>query len=112
MTLSTDERILIEQRVQNDGKSLAVAYILLFFLWFFSAHRFYLGRTSSAVLQFLLNIIIIGWVWVFIDIFLLPSMTRAENDTLRRSLEGGVGTAPSVDDVEIEAELAARKASR
>lgn len=70
MALSVDEMSLIEQRVANDGPNLLIAYLLWFFLGFFSAHRFYLGQTGSAIAQFLLNCILIGLIWTLIDAFL------------------------------------------
>jgi TM2 domain-containing membrane protein YozV len=86
MSLSTNEQLLIETRVANDGKSAVVAYLLWFFLGVFAAHRFYLGRPLSAILQILSYFILIGFVWWVIDFFLLPGMTRQENDNLRYRL--------------------------
>ena len=43
MALTTQQHMLIEQRITNDAKSPVVAYLLLIFLGFFGAHRFYLG---------------------------------------------------------------------
>ena len=89
MSLSTEEQILIEQRIQNDGKNIVITYLFWFFLGFFSAHRFYLGRTSSAVLQLILNILIIGLIWTFIDLFLIPGMVREDREAMRRRLTDG-----------------------
>lgn len=83
MTLSTAELTLIEQRVTNDGPNMAVAYLLWFFLGFVSAHRFYLGRTGSAILQILSFFIIIGFLWLLIDVFLIPGMVRSKQDEVR-----------------------------
>lgn len=82
--LTTQDRILIEQRVTNDGPSIVVAYLLLIFLWFVSAHRFYLGRARTAVLQILSFFILIGFVWVLVDLFLIPGMIRERQDAIRR----------------------------
>jgi TM2 domain-containing membrane protein YozV len=93
MTLTTQDKILIEQRVTNESPSIAVAYLLLIFLWFFSAHRFYLGRPGSAVLQILLYFILVGFVWLFVDLFLIPGMIRERQEEIRRNyaatLRGG-----------------------
>ncbi|MHC3940194.1 TM2 domain-containing protein [Paenochrobactrum sp. BZR 201-1] len=86
MALSTQQQILIEQRVTNESKSVGAAYLLWFFLWFFSAHRFYLGRPGSAVLQILSFFIVIGFVWVIIDAFLIPGMVQQQKDEVRRRL--------------------------
>lgn len=86
MALATDELILIESRVANDGKNIVVAYLFWFFLWIFSAHRFYLGRPGSAILQILSYFILIGFIWVLVDLFLIPGMVRKKNDDLRMRL--------------------------
>lgn len=82
--------MLIEQRLTNSGPSAAVAYLLLIFLGMFGAHRFYLGRTGSAVAQLILTITIFGMiisgVWVFIDLFLIPGMIREKQDAERQRL--------------------------
>jgi TM2 domain-containing membrane protein YozV len=58
-------------------KSKGVAYLLWFFLGFFSAHRFYLGKTGSAILYLLTGQIFgIGWL---VDLFLLGGMVDQYN---------------------------------
>lgn len=74
-------------------KDVGVAYILAILLGGFAAHRFYLGRTSSAV-AFLavlwLGVLLIGalvgipmimaaGLWWIIDLFLIPGITREAN---------------------------------
>ncbi len=86
MGLSTTEMMLIEQRVTNDGPSTAIAYVLWFFLWFVSGHRFYLGRPASAILQIVSFVVIIGFVWVIIDAFLIPGMLREKRAEMRQRL--------------------------
>lgn len=77
-------------------KSVGIAYLLWFFLGMFGAHRFYLGRTTSAVIILVLTIvsifltfvgiglitILIPSIWVLIDIFLIPGMVRQYNNQL------------------------------
>jgi len=86
MALSTSELTLIEQRVANDGPSTGVAYLLWFFLWFFSGHRFYLGRPGTAILQILSYFILIGFIWVLIDAFLIPGMIREKRNEIRQNI--------------------------
>lgn len=86
MALSTQEQLLIETRISNEGPSIAVAYLLWFFLGIFSGHRFYLGRPGTAVLQILSYFIIIGFIWLLIDGFLIPGMIRAKQEELRHKL--------------------------
>ncbi|MCM3739729.1 NINE protein [Oceanobacillus luteolus] len=71
-------------------KNIALAYVLLVFLGTFGIHRFYTGRVATGIMQLLLGLIgwgttwiLIGYVplgflflWLFIDIFLLPGMCR------------------------------------
>lgn len=86
MALSTNQMMLVEQRVTNDGPSTAIAYLLWLFLWFVSGHRFYLGRPASAILQIVSYFLIIGFVWVIIDAFLIPGMLREKRAEMRQSL--------------------------
>ena len=71
-------------------RSIALAYVLWFFLGQIGIHRFYTGRVGTGIMQLLLGIIgwattwlLIGyiplgilWIWLFIDIFLIPGMCR------------------------------------
>jgi len=71
-------------------KSYAIAYILWFFLGQIGIHRFYTGRVGTGIMQLILGVsgwatswILIGyiplgflWLWLFIDIFLIPGMCR------------------------------------
>lgn len=58
-------------------KSKRIAYLLLFFLGGLSAHRFYLGKTRSAILYLLtLQLFGIGWI---IDLFTLGDTVDMHN---------------------------------
>lgn len=83
MALTTAEMVLVEQRVTNDGPSTAVAYLFWFFLWFVSAHRFYLGRPGTAILQIVSYFVVVGFIWVLIDAFLIPGMIRQRQNEIR-----------------------------
>jgi len=83
MALTTAELSLVEQRVANDGPNTAVAYLMWFFLWFISGHRFYLGRPGTAFLQILTYFILIGFIWLLIDAFLIPGMIREKRNEVR-----------------------------
>ena len=84
--LDINEQILIETRVTNEGPSLVLAYLFWFFLGIVSAHRFYLGRPLSAVLQILSYFIAIGFIWLLVDAFLIPGLARDKRDVLRQRL--------------------------
>ncbi|MBO0123993.1 TM2 domain-containing protein, partial [Streptococcus pneumoniae] len=83
MALSIAELTLVEQRVTNDAPSVVVAYLLWLFLWFVSAHRFYLGKPVSAILQILSYFVLIGFIWALIDALLIPGMIRTRQDDIR-----------------------------
>jgi len=98
MSLSTQQQMLIEQRVTNDAKSPVVAYLLLIFLGGFGAHRFYLGKTGTAITMLIL--FILGWItlvlviglplliavgiWCIVDIFLIPAMIQEDKTAIRQ----------------------------
>ena len=74
-------------------KEVGIAYLFFLLLGGAGAHRFYLGRTGSAVLLLCLWIggwllaglligiplIIAGGIWLLVDLFFIPSMVREEN---------------------------------
>ena len=77
-------------------KSTGVAYLLWFFLGMAGGHRFYIGRTFSAIAM--LIIFLISWplllvgigalgfgvvgLWALVDAFLIPGMLRTHNAAL------------------------------
>ncbi|WP_353255321.1 TM2 domain-containing protein [Hyphomonas sp.] len=79
----TEDQILIESRVANEKKSAGAAYFLWFFLGWISAHRFYLGKPGTAILQILSYFILIGFVWWIVDLFLIPSIIQDKMDETR-----------------------------
>src|SRR5699024_12611722 len=80
-------------------RSIALAYVLWFFLGQIGIHRFYTGRVGTGIMQLLLGIIgwattwlLIGyiplgilWSWLFIDIFLIPGMCLNTKPFVRHS---------------------------
>ncbi|MFD1362731.1 TM2 domain-containing protein [Lentibacillus salinarum] len=80
----------VEARKAYAAKNIALCYILWFFLGQLGIHRFYTGRVGSGITQLLLGLIgwatswlLVGyllliplWIWLFIDIFLIPGMCR------------------------------------
>lgn len=74
-------------------RNIVIAYVLWFFLGQLGIHRFYCGKTASGIFQVILAVI--GWAtvaifigylflfilgfWLFIDIFLIPSMCKHPN---------------------------------
>ena len=82
-------------------KSVSVAYLLWFFFGAISAHRFYLGYSSSAVFQ--ASLWVVSWmmvaagfilagfgllaaaIWMIGDAFVIPSLCRSANERARQS---------------------------
>jgi TM2 domain-containing membrane protein YozV len=85
MALTTEQQILVEARLTNEGKSMVLAYVFWFFLGFFSAHRFYLGD-KAAPIQLILNFLVIGWIWTLIDLFLIPGMVETSRSQARQRI--------------------------
>ncbi|MGD9918911.1 MAG: TM2 domain-containing protein [Paenirhodobacter sp.] len=94
----TDTRALyIEQRIANETPSALVAYLLWFFLGFFGAHRFYLGRWVSGLMMLVLfgigsalTFLLVGYIplalvglWWLIDALMIPSMIASDRAWLR-----------------------------
>ncbi len=87
-------------RYDAGRKSTGVAYLLWFFLGVFGAHRFYLGRIGSGLallaltaLSWVLSFVLVGYLlaplpflWVIVDLFLIPGMARSHNERLIASL--------------------------
>lgn len=83
--------------VQRPPKDVAVAYVLAIFLGGFGVHQFYLRRAGSGVTQLLLTLVggATAWlyvgllllaavfVWVVVDLFLIPAMVREANGQVR-----------------------------
>jgi TM2 domain-containing membrane protein YozV len=96
--LSADTQALMA--FESSKKSTGVAYLLWFFTGGFGGHRFYLGRTGSAVGQLILNVL--GWctvwfgvgviffvalgIWLLIDLFTIPGMIAQHNGALMSRL--------------------------
>jgi TM2 domain-containing membrane protein YozV len=100
---------------ESRKKSAGVAYLLLIFLGGLGAHRFYLGRTGSAIGQLVL--FILGWatavivvgffllaalgIWLIVDLFLVPGIAERHNGELMKSLAAAspARAAPAVDEL-------------
>ena len=86
---------------EANRKSMAVSYVLWFFVGVFGGHRFYNGRTGTAVTQLLMWIVgamlvsVLGLgllllvplgLWLLLDAFLIPGWVTAHNTMLAREL--------------------------
>ena len=101
--LSDDAKAMMA--FESEKKSTGICYLLWFFLGGFGAHRFYLGRTGSAIAMLIISII--SWillfagigllgliaigVWLIVDAFLIPGIAREHNQALVQRLDAGPG---------------------
>ncbi|WP_121616633.1 TM2 domain-containing protein [Virgibacillus halodenitrificans] len=98
--LTHEERMLVNSEVSRKGKNMLLSYVLLIFLGTLGIHRFYLGKTGSAITQLVLTIL--GWmtaiflvgflliavvgIWLLIDLFLVPGMVESSNKELEEQV--------------------------
>jgi TM2 domain-containing membrane protein YozV len=98
-------------------KSTGLAYLLWFLFGGFGVHRFYLDQKGTGIAQLLL--LLLGWipiglgwlvlaVWLIVDLFLIPDMSRRFNveligtlDEVRAQREGGLVPARRLDRLEL-----------
>jgi len=86
MALDLVEKIYVEARLANDGPSMALTYFFWLFLGIISAHRFYLGRTGSAIAQIISYFFVVGVIWWAVDLFLTFGMVREKQAEMRRRI--------------------------
>jgi len=84
--LSTGELSYIEAQVINDAPTVGMSYVFWLFLGIFSAHRFYMGKPGSAILQIMSYFVLVGIVWWIVDGFRMGSMVEERKDQLRGRL--------------------------
>ncbi|WAC60255.1 NINE protein [Brevundimonas sp. SL130] len=108
--LSADTQALMA--FESSKKSTGIAYLLWFFTGGFGGHRFYLGRTGSAVGQLCLCIVgiltavlVIGFfllaalgVWLLVDLFTIGGMVEDHNRNLMNRLNVGTKSQESTVD--------------
>lgn len=94
MNNSLEEKNYIENQVQLHGKNKVIAWLLWLFLAGLGAHRFYLGRTGSAVTMLLLFFFVSPWmlylptaIWVIVDAFLINGIVNTKNDNIRKEAQ-------------------------
>jgi TM2 domain-containing membrane protein YozV len=82
--LSSEELQLLSTEMAKKQKSTGTTWLLWFFTGGFGGHRFYLGKTGTAVAQ-LLTLGGLG-IWTFIDLFLLNGMIKDTNDKVENEI--------------------------
>lgn len=102
LKMSSENRVTYLQR----RKSAVVAYIFLIFLWFFSVHNFYIGKTQEGAIKLMLAfcailfgnldvkalnvlsglLVVVILIWTIIDLFKLKREVDVINSKLEYSL--------------------------
>jgi TM2 domain-containing membrane protein YozV len=91
---------MAQSEFQAAQKSAAAAYLFCIFLGIFGAHRFYLGRTGSAIAMLLITVLTAGFgviitgIWAFIDLFLIGGILREVNQQILADVWQRYGLAP------------------
>lgn len=88
----TNSQIL---RYHNEKKEMVLAYVLVIFLGLLGVHRFYLGYVGTGFIMLGLTLFgfivvftfFIAAIWVLVDLFLIPEMTKMHNRKLMTDLE-------------------------
>lgn len=89
----------MEAEMMFKEKNIILAYLFWFFLGGLGIHRFYLGKTKSAVGMLALNvlgyltlIVLIGYlllfvfvIWWVVDAYLVYKITEEYNDEMKKS---------------------------
>lgn len=110
MQLTNEEKLLVSSEMNRRGKNMLLAYILLIFLGTLGIHRFYIGKTGSAIAMLILTlvgwitaILIVGFVfvgisavWAFVDLFLVPKMIEEANSKMEKQLIAEIGNNSNV----------------
>jgi|SRR5699024_3024914 len=91
---------IVQSELENQKKSMAVAYLLWFFFGGFGIHRFYTGRIGSGVAMVCLwglgaltawifigiPLLIAVYIWVLVDAFILHGIVNKMNQELERRI--------------------------
>ena len=95
--LDNQEKLLVDNQVANKSKKAVVAWLLWLFLGGLGAHRFYMGRTGTAVVMLILSLTLFGTIisvpWMIIDAFRIQgwihqNQEQIEQETITQVLAG------------------------
>ncbi len=82
--LTSEELQMLNSEMNKKQKSAGTTWLLWFFTTSFGGHRFYLGKTGTAVAM-LLTFGGLG-IWSFIDLFLLNGMIKDTNERIENDI--------------------------
>lgn len=88
LQLTNEEKILLNSELELKRKKPLIAYLLCIFLGGIGGHRYYMGKTPTAITMTVLPLISFGYLalitglWSFIDLFLIGSWIREADNHL------------------------------
>lgn len=82
--LTSEDLQLLSSEMNKKQKSTGTTWLLWFFTGGMGGHRFYLGKTGTAVAM-LLTLGGLG-IWTFIDLFLLNGMIKDTNENIENDI--------------------------
>ncbi|GGI16147.1 TM2 domain-containing protein [Gottfriedia solisilvae] len=82
--LSSGDLQLLSSEMTKKKKSSGTTWLLWLFTGGFGGHRFYLGKTGTAVAM-LLTLGGLG-IWSFIDLFLINGMVKSTNEKIENDI--------------------------
>ncbi|WP_072153235.1 TM2 domain-containing protein [Weissella viridescens] len=89
--LTAPEQTLVDAEIQRRTKSEAATYILAVTFGCFGAHRYYRGKTGTAVAMTLIPFLTFGlgifitYIWMIVDLCLIPGWQRADEAEVERT---------------------------
>ena len=96
--LTDQELLLVNSEVEKNKKSIAVAYILCIFFGSIGGHRYYMGKTGSAIAMTLITVLTVGFgvlvtvIWSFVDLFLIPGWLKDNQNSVEAAASQNVLT--------------------
>ena len=90
--LTNEERLVVNSEIERQKKSGAIAYLFCLFLGTLGAHRYYFGKTGSAIAMTLITVLTLGFgaivtgIWAFVDLFLIPGWMQNDQQQIENTV--------------------------
>ncbi|ASG80160.1 TM2 domain-containing protein [Lactiplantibacillus pentosus] len=75
--LTNEEVLVLNSEIELQKKSALITYLLCLFIGTLGAHRYYVGKTGSAIAMTLITVLTLGFgaivtgIWALVDLFLI-----------------------------------------
>ncbi|MDO7805880.1 TM2 domain-containing protein [Lactiplantibacillus pentosus] len=75
--LTNEEVLVLNSEIELQKKSALITYLLCLFIGTLGAHRYYVGKTGSAIAITLITVLTLGFgaivtgIWALVDLFLI-----------------------------------------